>query len=336
MRKLQTNAIERSSGTFKLLFRLSVVKRINSDENELHGDLLGRRFCLKAVGTPQPLREAGDLVFELDGFQTEDEAWRYAAYLRIALVLASVSSRSGIVLRKPEDTSGPTPYLIDLVREKTGQHLGRNIGGATVVPSKGGLAMLGLDLTGSVSMRAEEFIDTIRHSMGQVERLSPRIHVAVEVMNTALAAAHPVAQAILAVSAVESLVDDVPWSEGQLSWLRRAHDAAKSAESMPEEERAQLADAISKLRAQSVNRGIMDLLARAHVSDRVAKLWSKFYSKRSGLVHGRDVGPAADYAGLSAKAIPICAHVVFGVAAAEGVALPHSLEDRFPLPSDID
>lgn len=333
---MKTNEMEGPSGTFKLLFRLSVLKRINSDEYELHGDLLGRGFSLKAVGTSRPLREASDLIFEFDGFQSEADAWLYAAYLRKSLVLAFACSNSGIVLWEPQDTSGPTPHLIDLIRDETGLSLGRNIGGATVVPSSGGLAMFGHDVTLSVSMRAAEFIDAIRQSMEQVERLLPTTYIALEVMNGALAAGHPVAQAILAVSAVESLVDDVPWSEDQRSWLRRAEDAARSAESTTEEEGAQLADAISNLRARSVNRGVMDLLDRAKISDRVRELWSKFYSKRSGLVHGRDVGPGADYAGLSASAIPICAHIVFGVAAAEGVALPYALDDRFPLPSVID
>ena len=114
---------------------------------------------------------------------------------------------------------------------------------------------------------------------------SPSIRRAIRVLNLAEINEDPIAKLVLAVSTIEGLAKDPPWSDEQrqlienaAAWLERAHG--------DREEAQQVVKAVRQVWKGSIRQRIRKLLKANDLSS-VWKDWDRLYERRSGFFHGR-------------------------------------------------
>jgi hypothetical protein len=195
-----------------------------------------------------------------------------------------------------------------------------------------GSTFIGLQASATVSVRPDQFIDVLGRAQDELSGLSRRARAALTLLNAAVAAGHPLASTVLAVSAVESLVEDRPRPDSQVAWIDRIRGALDGDASVSEYDRGQLASALANLRRRSVGKGVSDLLDEVGVAADVGDAWRRMYRDRSDVIHGRRVGDEVDLGALATAAVPLCAHIVLAVVVADGAKLPDDVARCYPLP----
>ena len=113
---------------------------------------------------------------------------------------------------------------------------------------------------------------------------SPSIRRAIRVLNLAEIDANPIAKLVLAVSTIEGLATEPPWTNGQQQLIADAVGWLKSAAGS-REETEQVIEALQRVRKESIRQRIRKLLA-SHELSSMWRNWDKLYEKRSGLFHG--------------------------------------------------
>ena len=164
----------------------------------------------------------------------------------------------------------------------------------------------------------------------------PSIRRAIRVLSLAEINEDPIAKLVLAVSTIEGLATDPPWTDGQreiidsaASWAERAHG--------DREEAMQVVEAIRQIRQGSIRQRIRKLLQANDLSN-VWRDWDSLYNRRSGLFHGgteagsEHRGSHLDQSALHAlgqEAIKLSARIVLSMAKRQGVAVPNRANVHF-------
>ena len=164
----------------------------------------------------------------------------------------------------------------------------------------------------------------------------PSIRRAIRVLNLAEMNTDPIAKVVLAISTIEGLATDPPWTDEQqkliessAAWLKRTHGDV--------EETKQVIEAILRVRKQSIRQRIRKLLAANELSG-VWQDWDDLYSKRSRLFHGGtkkgsehrgDYLENSELHGLAQKAINLCSRIVLSMAKREGILVPDRAKVHF-------
>jgi hypothetical protein len=140
----------------------------------------------------------------------------------------------------------------------------------------------------------------------------------------------PVAQIVFVFSAVETLGQDLTWSDGQRDLLAHlARSAAQSGFATPAE-RLEVADAVRKsLHRLTLRQGVMRLLASIGL-EHLKGPWDALYGERSTLVHGLAPRPGADYSDLAHRAVTLCGHILLKAIAKEVPVADRHAEIYFP------
>ena len=148
----------------------------------------------------------------------------------------------------------------------------------------------------------------------------PSIRRAIRVLNLAEINEDPIAKLVLAVSTIEGLATDPPWTDGErelidsaAAWLERTHGYR--------EEAMQVLEAVQQVRRESIRQRIRKLLQANDLSN-VWRDWDRLYSKRSGLFHGRSEAGSehrgshleeSSLRALGEEAIKLCARIVLSM-----------------------
>ena len=149
----------------------------------------------------------------------------------------------------------------------------------------------------------------------------PSIRRAVRVLNLAQMSADPIAKVVLAISTIEGLATDPPWTDVQkrliesaAAWLERTHGDG--------EETGQVVEAIQRTRHSSIRQRIRKMLASNGLSV-LWQDWEALYSKRSRLFHGgrRDGSEhrgdhleESELHALGQEALTLCGRIVLSMA----------------------
>ncbi|MCY4057946.1 MAG: hypothetical protein OXG44_08080, partial [Gammaproteobacteria bacterium] len=171
---------------------------------------------------------------------------------------------------------------------------------------------------------------------GPLRSGSPSIRRAIRVLSLAEINEDPIAKLVLAVSTIEDLATNPPWTDGQRAlidsaadWLERAHGDL--------DETIQVCEAIRRVRRESIRQRIRKFLQINDLSN-VWRDWDRLYSKRSGLFHGRSEAGSehrgshleeSSLRALGEEAIKLCARIVLSMAQREGIAVPGRAKVHF-------
>ena len=165
---------------------------------------------------------------------------------------------------------------------------------------------------------------------------SPSIRRAIRVLNLAEINEDPIAKLVLAVSTIEGLAKDPPWSDEQRQLIENAAAGLERAHG-DREEAQQVVEAVRQVWNGSIRQRIRKLLKANDLSS-VWKDWDRLYERRSGFFHGRSeagsehLGSHLEQSSLQAlgqEAITLCARIVLSMAQREGVAVPGRVKVHF-------
>ena len=143
---------------------------------------------------------------------------------------------------------------------------------------------------------ASQFVDALEEALSGGGRARGPVSVrrAVRVLNLAEVNADPIAKVVLAVSAIEGLAADSPWTAKQERLIRETVDWLKEARG--DGEGAQrVVDAVEGLLSGSIGARVRRMLRTNGLGDLV-RPWNKLYGRRSRLFHG-DTGKDREHSG---------------------------------------
>ena len=324
---------------YRLHLKFRVGKSLDTEDSALTASIDGRTVTIESEDRGQPLSEASWLVMSCRGFETEDQARVFGEELRRATHLAGLCNRLGVDARDPgEDrtVSWLNPEVFGRMNPE--KRLAPDVHGIVVLPDDGKNVFGRGRANARVLANTGHFVRSLEECLPENGPLrgSPSIRRAIRVLSLAEIAEDPIAKLVLAVSTIEGLATDPPWTEGQRAlidsaaeWLERAHG--------DQEEAIQVLKAIRRVRRESIRQRIRQLLQTNDLSN-VSLEWERLYSRRSSLFHGRSEAGSehrgnhleeASLRALGEEAIKLCARIVLSMARREGIAVPGRAKVHF-------
>ncbi len=222
-----------SSTGYRLWLKLRVGKTLGTEEAALTASVAGRKVVIESES--QPLKEASWLLIGCRGFEAEDDARDFGEKLRRAAHMAGLCARVGVDAGEDRTVSWFNP---EVLRESGAldpdTRLGPDIHGLLVLPDDGKTVFLRIGQpTVSVRSNAGDFVRALQDALPESDEPagdSPSIRRAVRVLNMAEVNTDPIVKIVIAVSTVEGLATDPPWTDAQkgliesaAAWLERTH-----------------------------------------------------------------------------------------------------------------
>ena len=330
---------------YRLWLKLRIAKPLHSQETALTATIAGRPVTIESERGEQPLSRAFWLVIGCRGFETEDLARQFGEALRRAVHLAGLCARVGIDAGDPgEDRTrswiNPEVVIPHLRPEHPEVRLGPDVHGIVVLPDDDNTVFARLSAPEvSVRSNAEQFLEALRQALPEEDGRScesPSIRRAVRILNLAEMSQDPIAKAMLAISTVEGLAVDPPWTDAQAKLIEKA--ANHLADVCGDEEDArQVVEAIRQVRKESIRQRIRKLLTESGLSS-LWPAWDKLYARRSTLVHGRSSDGGESRGGhleqtelhrFGQEAATLSARIVISIAKRSGMPVPNHAKTHF-------
>ena len=322
---------------YRLWLKLRVGKALGTAETVLTASVAEREVTIQSERQSQPLSEAPWLLIGCRGFETEDDARGFGEELRRAVHLAGLSARVGVDAGDPGDDRTVSWFNPEVLREIGGLdpdiRIGPDIHGILVLPDDGKTLIPRMGrASATVRSNAGDFLRALQEALpgrNASGRDRPSIRRAVRVLNLAEMNADPIAKVVLAVSTIEGLASDPPWTDAQkgmiesaAAWLERTNRDG--------EEVRQVTKAIRGIRPESIRQRIRKMLESNELSV-LWRDWDALYGKRSRLFHGgrRDGGEhrgdhlaESELHALGQEALTLCGKIVLSMAKREGMPVP--------------
>ena len=218
--------------------------------------------------------------------------------------------------------------------------IGPDVHGITILPDDGKTVFVSAGRpTVQTRSNAGAFVRALEEALPEIEAPQddfPAIRRAIRLLNLAVMNEDPIARVVLAVSTIEGLATDPPWTDEQrkliesaATWLNRTHG--------DEEETREIVEAILRVRKESIRQGIKKYLAANKLSD-LWQDWDKLYYERSRLFHGKtkagnesrgDYLEESELHSFGQEAVNLCARIVLTMSKLEGISVPDSAKVHF-------
>ena len=328
--------MEKRNG-YRLWLKLRVGKALATQETALSASVAGRDVMIESERQSQPLSEASWLLIGCRGFRAEHEARDFGEKLRRAAHLAGLCARVGVDAGDPGDDRTVSWVNPQFLRESGGldpdTRIAPDIHGVLVLPDDGNTLFVRMGRAkGTVRANADDFVRALQEAFpasDMAEGDCPSIRRAVRVLNLAEISTDPIAKIVLAISTVEALATDPPWTDAQkklidiaAAWLKQTHGEG--------EDTALVVEAIRRIRPESIRQRIRQMLTANDLSV-LWPDWDDLYAKRSRLFHGgkRDGSEhrgehleESEIRALGQAAVTLCGRIVLSMAKREGLPVP--------------
>ena len=330
---------------FRLWLKLRTTKPLHSEETALTATIAGRPVTIESERGEQPLSEAIWLAIGCRGFETEDLARQFGEALRRAVHLAGLCARVGIDAGDPGENRSrswvnPEAISPDFRRKYPEVRFGPDVHGIVILPDDDNTVFMRLPaLVPVVRSNAKQFLEALEQALPEGNMRpagSPAIRRAVRILNLAEMNRDPIAKAMLAISTVEGLAVDSPWTDAQAKLIEKAANQLEDA-CGDEEDARQVVEAIRQVRKESIRQRIRKLLTESGLSS-LWPSWDKLYARRSTLVHGRssDGGESrgdhleqAELHKFGQEAVTLSARIVLSIAKQNGMPVPDHAKTHF-------
>ena len=280
---------------FRLILRVRIGRKLNTEQECLDVEFGNHQVTIRSEKNNQALNESTRLVLSARGFPTEDEAHDFGAKLRDAVSVGALCSRLG---------ADPDTDLVVQLDSAVYFHFRTSVSGVTVLsdPAQfiGALTVLAAPLP----------MDEVRAS--------------VRLLNLAMLNTDSIAQIVLAVSAVESLVVARRWGADKHKYINDLANRIDN-EFPGDSGFQQIAKAIRNISPLSIGSGIKQFLN----DDILFKEWDNLYKGRSRLVHGPKPLDRQELGRLASEAIHLCTKIILITLKRKGASLPESTATRF-------
>ncbi len=327
---------------YELWLKFRVGKKLGTDESVLTTKIGRKPLSIQSEDESQPLSKAHWLVMNSKGFDTVEAATAFGEDLRRGAHMAGLCARVGVDAGDPEEDrtlSYFNPELLGGLKEFNPEvRLGPDVHGLVVLPDDGNTVFMRGRARGEALANAGNFADALEEALSQEHQPSnewPSVRRAIRILNLAEMNQDPIAKLVLAVSTIEGLARERPWSSQQLQLIENA--ASGLEQSASDDEALQVAAAIRNVHQESIRQRIRHLLAKHGLSN-LWREWDNLYNKRSRLFHGRP-GNGAENRGqhldelelhkLGHAATTLCASIVLSIGEQVGMPIPHSADLHF-------
>lgn len=316
--------------TYRVRLRFRLLKKLGIDAPE-HRFRVGQHEAVLSAAVPDvPIKDSEWLVINVRCLPSEEEARSFGKGLRTAVELASVSTRLGVDVGRDLATSGLGQHVKEHILRETGAVVRDNIHGLDVLEDDPRVVYFAMSGTATVHANPEPFLPLAAELHDQTQALSEQSRDVLLLLNYALMRPEPVAQIVFAFSAVETLGQNLTWSDGQRDLLAHLAQVATQSNFASPAESQEVADAVRKsLHRLTLRQGVMRLLASIGLQH-LKGAWDALYGERSTLVHGLAPRPGADYSDLAHRAVTLCGHILLRAIAKEVPAAERHADVYFP------
>jgi hypothetical protein len=317
-----------SSDQFRLRFRILIGKPLTSKEPSLTLTFEGRDVLVKSPVKDQPLSETTWIVLQVTGFPSEEAATEFGERLRVAVEVAAFSVRLGTNTGQ----DNPTGW----VREEFARSLGMlkedertrpNVHGILILPDDEKTRFPVFNATGSVTADPASFLDALKSLAGSAIK-TDAIRNGLRVLNLALMTPHPLAQLVLAFSAIEALGQNEKWTAAQTELIEKLA-AEVEATANDNSETQEVANALRRgLHRIGLRQGVLRVLERIG-QFALKNEWDRLYGLRSGIFHGTTLLSEAEASQIANDSITLCGKIIIALLANEGVKVPSIAKTHF-------
>lgn len=328
---------------YRLWLKFRIGKLLSSEKTSLMAMVAGRPVTIESEDQGQPLSKASWIVMGARGFETEVLAWQFAERLRRAVHMAGLCARVGVDAGDPGENRtmsrlNPEAILPRLRSSYPDIRLGPDVHGIVILPDDDNTLFGKFRVDLQVRSNPDAFIQALEDALPDSDAPlsgSPSIRRAIRLLNLAWMNEDPIAKAVLAISTVEGLAIDRPWTDEQAvlielvaSWVREIHGDDDGA--------SEVVEAIRSVRRESVRQRIRKLLDTNDLSSQW-QAWEALYAKRSKLVHGRSTAEGeargdhleqTELHNFGSEAVTLCTRIILSVAGRDGVIVPDCAKMR--------
>ena len=212
---------------------------------------------------------------------------------------------------------------------KEHERVAPNIHGLAILPDDDFTRFPVINFHGTVTADPEHFASALRELGKNSDIGLGAAANGVRLLNLALMTSEPLAQMVLALSAIEELGQNEEWSEAQRALIKQLADAAEASVEGTAGERAEVARAIrTGLFPLSLRQGVMRLLSGLGL-DHLRKEWDRLYSIRSGLFHGTARLSDSEINQAALDTVTLCGRIILAIVAKEGARVPSIAATHF-------
>ena len=307
---------------FRCRLRVRLGKPLTSKELSLPIRLAGRDATVKAQGKDQPLSETPWIVISARGFQTEVDARIFGEQLRSVVEVAALCNRLGTDVGKDQ----PTTWVSEEFARAEGmlrpdERMMPNVHGLMILPDDDNSRFPLMNASGSVTADPAQFLDALTELGRQTPLRSSAAAMGVRILNLALITSQPIAQIVLAFSAVEALGQEETWTDAQCALIKQLADEVEEGFSS-DLERLEVANALRRsLHRIGLRQGVMRVLSRLDL-DHLRKEWDRLYGLRSGVFHGTSTPTEPEINELAVDVVTLCGRIVLALVELDGITLP--------------
>jgi hypothetical protein len=243
-------------------------------------------------------------------------------------------ARLGVDIGNDKPTGSVANFVVEAIREEFHVEIRPNIHGVDVYSDASPVLVLNINANALVSTKPEPFLSGTWRFFNEEWPVTPRLQQAVMLLNAALINPEPLAQVVLAISAVEMMGKDEEWSPAQKQLLKQLADAAQTSELTTAPEGVEVAAAIQRgMHRVGLRQGVLRVLTRIGMQE-LKREWDDVYGRRSTIVHALDSVDRHELAELAQRAMTLCGRIIFKSLNTEQVAAEAWLNEFYPLPNE--
>jgi hypothetical protein len=315
---------------FRIRLRARIAKGLTTEATSLSVRVANKDVTVTSQNKEVPLNKAKWIVLNARGFPDEKTAQHFGTGLRSILQLAALSARLGVDVGEDK----PTSWLSESFARSSGllkehEQIAPNIHGLAILPDDDHTRFPVINIDATVTADPEHFVSALRELGANGNICLGEAANGVRLLNLALMTSEPLAQMVLALSAVEELGQNEKWSEGQIALIEQLADAAEASAEITAPQRAEVARAIrSGPFPLSLRQGVIRLLSGLDL-DHLRKEWDRLYSVRSGLFHGTARLSDSEINQAALDTITLCGRIILAIVAKENTRVPAIAETHF-------
>jgi hypothetical protein len=181
-------------------------------------------------------------------------------------------------------------------------------------------------------VRGERFLNGAWRFFNEALPIPTMLQDAILLLNAALINPEPLAQLVLALSAVEMMGQDEKWSRAQQTLLKQLATAARKNEITTTSEGNEVAQAVERgMHRIGLRQGVFRILNRLGMPE-LKDEWDNVYGYRSKIVHGLDSGDRHQLSEYAQRAVTLCGQVIFKSVGTKNPETDAWLCEFYPLP----
>jgi hypothetical protein len=315
---------------FRIRLRVRIPKSFTTESTSLHVAVANKDVTITGQERDEPLNKAKWIVLIACGFSTEQAATSFGNRLRSIVQLAALSSRLGADVGEDKPSGWVNEDFarsIGLIKEH--ERIAANIHGLAILPDDDNTRIPIIKIEGTVTADPEQFASALKEIGDSDHSNLGGAANGVRLINLALMASEPLAQMVLALSAVEELGQCEEWSDCQKSLIEYLASVAETSEGGTADERAEITQAIRNgLFRLSLRQGVMRLLSRLGLGQQ-RKEWDRLYGIRSGLFHGIAHLSNEEINAAAQDTLTLCGAIILTAVASENIQIPSVAAKHF-------